>query len=150
DGKLLAVGSDDGILRVIESDTGKAVYTSPSRNARIEHVVFSPNGKLVALGDSNTQVAVYVPEGKNNQLAMSVAGVDLGEIMGVAFSADSSSVFTCGRDGKARLTAGPTPDGGNAPNTATKLRDYLGHSGPVTGLTVTADGAMLITCGDDK
>src|SRR5205085_461812 len=80
----------------------------------------------------------------------SVQGVDLGEVMGVAFTSNSDSVFTCGRDGKARLTAGPTPDGGGAPNTATKLRDYVGHAGPVTGLAVTGDGAMLITCGEDK
>ncbi len=150
DGKLLAVGSDDGILRVVESDTGKAVYTSNSRNARIERVAFSPNGKLIALGDSNSQVAVYVPEGKGNQLAMSVQGVDLGEVMGVAFSSDSGSVFTCGRDGKARLTAGPSPDGMSVGNTATKLRDFVGHSGPVTGLAVTNDGKFLVTSGDDK
>ncbi len=101
DGKFLAVGGDDGILRVIESDTGKAKYTSPSRNARIEHVAYSPNGNMVALGDSNAQVAVYAP-GLPNQLAMAVQGVDLGEVMGVAFSADNGFVFTCGRDGKAR------------------------------------------------
>src|SRR6266545_187053 len=150
DGKFLAVGADDGILRVVEADTGKAVFTSPARNARIEKVAFSPNSKLVALGDSNSQVAVYVTEGKGNQLAMSVQGVDLGEVMGVAFSSDSGSVFTCGRDGKARLTAGPSPEGASAPNTATKLREYVGHSGPVTGLAVTTDGKFLVTAGDDK
>jgi WD40 repeat protein len=149
-GKLLAVGGDDGVLRVVESDTGKAVYTSPSRNARIEKVAFSPNGKLVALGDANSQVAVYVPEGKGNQLAMSVQGVDLGEVMGVAFTADSGAVFTCGRDTKARLTAGPTPDDATAPNTATKLREYVGHSAAVTGLAVTPDGKFLVTASDDK
>lgn len=150
DGRLLAVGADDGILRVVESETGKEVFKSNSRNARIERVAFSPNGKLVALGDSNSQVAVYVPEGKGNQLAMSVQGADLGEIMGVAFAADSGSVFTCGRDGKARLTAGPDPDGKSVANTATKLRDFVGHTGPVTGLAVTADGKFLATSGDDK
>ncbi len=150
DGKLLAIGADDGILRVVESDTGKAVYTSASRNARVERVAFSPNGKLVALGDSNSQVAVYVPEGKGNQLAMSVQGVDLGEVMGVGFSADSGSVFTCGRDGKARLTAGPSPDGTSVGNTATKLRDFLGHDKAVTGLAVTSDGKFLVTSGEDK
>ena len=150
DGKLLAVGADDGILRVVEAESGKAVFTSPSRNARIEKVTFSPNGKLVALGDSNMQVAVYVPEAKGNTLAMSVLGVDLGEVMGVAFSTDSGSVFTCGRDGKARLTAGPSPDGATAPNTATKLREYTGHSGAVTGLALTADGKLIATSGEDK
>ncbi len=150
DGKLLAVGADDGILRVVESDTGKAVYTSPSRNSRIERVCFSPNGKLVAIGDSNSQVAVYVPEGKGNQPAMSVQVADHGVVAGVAFTADGGAVLTGGADGKARLTAGPGPTGTSAPNTATKLRDYTGHAGPVTGLAVTADGKFLVTAGDDK
>lgn len=150
DGKLLAVGADDGVLRVVKSENGDEVFKSNSRNARIERVAFSPNGKLVALGDSNSQVAVYVPEGGKNQLAMSVQGVDLGEVMGVAFAADSGSVFTCGRDGKARLTAGPDPDGKSVANTATKLRDFVGHTGPVTGLALTADGKFLATSGEDK
>src|SRR5262249_54747429 len=47
DGKFLAVGGDDCILRVVETDTGKAVYTSPSRNARIEKVAYSPNGNMI-------------------------------------------------------------------------------------------------------
>jgi WD40 repeat protein len=149
DGKWLAVGADDGILRVVESDTGKAVFTSASRNTRIERVAFSPNGKLVAIGDSNSQVAVFAPEGKD-KLAMSVQGVDVGAVLGVGFTADSAGVFTCGADGKVRLTAGPAPDGSGAPNTATRLRDFTGHTGPVTGLTVTADGQFLITCGDDR
>ncbi|MCS6864278.1 MAG: WD40 repeat domain-containing protein [Gemmataceae bacterium] len=150
DGKKLAVGADDGILRVIESDSGKEIYTSPSRNARIEQVAFSPNGKLVVVGDSTGQIAVYVPEGAGNKLAMSIQGSDIPEVLGVAYSADNASVFSCGRDGKARLTAGPTPDGGNAPNTSTKIREFIGHSGAVTSLAVTADSSLLVTGGEDK
>jgi len=150
DGKQLAIGGDDGILRVIETDGGKQVFACPPRNARIEKVAFSPNGKLVALGDTNSQVAVYVPGAKGNPLALSISGADLGEVAGVAFTADNAAVFTCGRDGKARLTVGPKPDGESAPNTATKIRDYIGHSGPVNGLAVTADGKLLVTAGDDK
>ncbi|MCI0701584.1 MAG: hypothetical protein L0241_10920 [Planctomycetia bacterium] len=150
DGKLLAVGTDDGILRVVDSASGKEIFKSPSRNARIERVAFSPNGKLVVVGDSNMQVAVYVPRGKGNQLAMSVQGVDLGEVMGVGFTADSGAVFSCGRDGKARLTVGPNADGMSVGNTATKLREFIGHTGPVTGLAVTTDGKFLVTCGEDK
>ena len=150
DGKLLAIGSEDGVLRVIDFDTGKAVYTSPSRNVRIERVAFSPNGKLVAVGDSNSQIAVYVPQAKANQIAMGVQGVDTLEVMGVAFGSDGASVFSGGRDGKVRLTAGPGPDGTSAGNTATKLRDFIGHSGPVTGLAVTNDGKFLVTSSEDK
>ncbi len=149
DGKSLAVGADDGILRVIETETGKATYTSPTRNARIETVAYSPDGKMIAVGDSNTFAAVYVP-GAPNPLAMTAQVVGNGEVMSVAFSPDNGGIYSCGRDGKARLTAGPKPGGGVAPNTSTMLREFLGHNGGVTGLAVVPDGSALITGGEDK
>ncbi len=147
DGKFLAVGADDGILRVVQFDTGKLTFVGPSRNARIEKVAYSPNGNLIAVADSNSQVAVYAPT-KPNALVMTVAGVDHGEVLGVAFSPDSGAVFTCGRDGKARLIAGPKPDGTPAGNTATRLRDYVGHDKSVTSLA-TVEGGLLVTGGED-
>ncbi|MCE9565461.1 MAG: WD40 repeat domain-containing protein [Planctomycetes bacterium] len=149
DGKQLAVGSDDGILRVYESDTGKATYTSPTRNARIERVAFSPNGLMVAVGDSNTFAAVYAPT-TPNPLAMTAQAVNTGEVMGVAFTPDNANVLTCGRDGIVRLTAGPKPDGSTAGNTSTRLREYSGHSGAVTCLAVIPDGSLMVTGGEDK
>jgi WD40 repeat protein len=149
DGKSLAVGGDDGILRVVEYDTGKETYVSPSRNARIEKVGYSPNGKMIAVGDGNMQLAVYAP-GQPNKLAMTVLGADLGGVYGVAFTADSSAVFTCGQDGKARLIAGPKPDGTTAGNTATKLREFVGHAGAIGGLALSPDGTSLVTGGADK
>jgi WD40 repeat protein len=149
DGKFLAVGGDDGILRVVESDTGKATYTSPTRNARIEKVAYSPNGNMIVVGDSNSQVAVYAPK-QANQLSMTVQGVDLGEVQGVAFTSDNGGVLTCGRDGKARLTAGPKPDGTSAGNTATRLREFVGHTGAVTGIALIPNTSYMVTAGEDK
>jgi WD40 repeat protein len=149
DGKSLAVGGDDGILRVIEFESGKATYTSPSRNARIERVAYSPNGNMVAIADNNSQVAVYAPN-QPNKLAMTVQGTDLGGAFGVAFTADSGGVFTCGQDGRARLIAGPKPDGTTAGNTATRLREFAGHTGTIGALAVIPDGSLLVTGGDDK
>ncbi len=150
DGKQIAVGTDDGILRVLDAESGKVTYTSPSRNSRIERVCFSPNGKLIALGDAGGQVAVYAPGVMGNALAMSVQGADVPEVYSVAFTSGSNSVFSCGRDGKIRLTAGPAPDGSSAPNTATKITEFIGHNGPVTSLAVTTDGMLLISGGVDK
>ncbi|HVL12229.1 MAG TPA: WD40 repeat domain-containing protein [Gemmata sp.] len=148
DGKSLAVGGDDGVLRVVDFESGKATYTSPSRNARIEKVAYSPNGNMVAAGDSNSQVAVYAPK-QSNQLAMTVQGADVGGVYGVAFTADSGAVFAAG-DGKARLIAGPKPDGTTAGNTATRLREFAGHTGTISGLAVVPDGSALVTGGEDK
>jgi WD40 repeat protein len=148
DGKSLAVGGDDGILRVYDVASGKETFKSPSRNFRIERVAYSPNGKLIAVGDTNGNAAVYAP-GASNTMPMSTQVID-GECYGVAFSADRGAIFTGGRDGKARLTAGPNPDGSSAGNTATLLSTFTGHTGSVNDLAVTPDGKALITGGDDR
>ena len=151
DGRFLAIGGDDGILRIIDSESGKATYTSPSRNTRLEKVSWSPNGNMVVVGDASMQVSVYAPK-QANQLAMAVQGVDRGAVLGVAFTADSGSVLTCGEDGKIHLTAGPKPDGTNAANTATKISpDYVGHNGAVTCLAlVPPKGQLLVSGGADR
>ena len=150
DGKFLAVAGDDGILRVIESDTGKEKYKSPSRNARLERVAWSPNGNMVVVGDGNQQVAVYAPN-LPNQLAMAVQGVDLGSVVGVAFTADNKEVLTCGGDGKIHLTWGPKPDGTSAGNTATRDGEFVGHIGAATALAlVPPDGKYFVSGGVDK
>ena len=144
------MGGDDGILRVVESDTGKEKYKSPSRNARLETVTWSPNGNLVAVGDGQGQVAVYAPN-QPNQLAMAVQGVDIGGVLGVAFTADSGAVLTCGSEGKIRLTFGPKPDGTSAGNTATRHGEYAGHTGTVTSIAlVPKEGSLFVTGGEDR
>ena len=148
DGKYLAIGADDGILRVIEVETGKEQYKSPSRNTRIESLAYSPNGNMIVVGDNNTQIAIYAPA-QTNQLVMTVPGIDLGGVQGVAFTPDNSAVVACGLDSKVRLTAGPKPDGTSAGNTTTKLREYIGHSGPVSALAITPDGNSLVTGGSE-
>ena len=150
DGKFLAVGADDGILRVVDVETGKVTYSSPSRNARIEALAYSPNGKMIVVGDNNSQIAVYAPGHAMGQLLMTVPGIELGEVQDVVFSADNGAVFACGKDPKVRLTAGPKPDGSPAANTATRLRDFVGHTGSVGALALTPDGKFLVTGGSDN
>ena len=149
DGKALAVAGDDGVVRTFEVDTGKNTFTSPPRTARIESVAYSPNGKMIAVGDSASQVAVYAPDAKNS-LAMGVQGVRNGETLGVGFTADSGGVFACGKEGTVQLFAGPNPDGTSAGNTSTRLREFIGHTDTVNALVVTPDGKSLVTAGTDR
>ena len=149
DGMHLAVGGDDGVVRVYEVETGKATFTSPPRNARVERVAYSPNGKLIGVADSAGNAGVYAP-GVGNGIPMSTGVVDgAGECLGVAFAADGGAIFTCGRDAKARLIGGPNPDGTGNGTTATRQREFAGHVGAVNDLAVTPDGKSLVTGGDD-
>jgi WD40 repeat protein len=150
DGKAVAVGGDDGVLRVYDPATGKETFKAGSRAARIERVAFSPNGKLVAVADSTGKVGVYAP-GLPNPMPMSVDVVERGgPCHGVAFTADGRAVYSCGADNKARLTSGPKADGTFDPATLKDLQTYPGHSDVVTDLALTADGTTLVTGSADR
>ncbi|HXD87009.1 MAG TPA: WD40 repeat domain-containing protein [Urbifossiella sp.] len=150
DGKSIAVGCDDGILRAFETETGKGTYTSPVRNgARIERVAFSPNGKLIGIADNAGNAAVYAPLAAN-QMPMSTGVIDqTGACLGVAFTADNRSIFTCGYDARARLTHATEPDGKPNALTASRVREFVGHTGSVNDLAVPSEGNLLITGGQD-
>ncbi|QDU20257.1 WD40 repeat domain-containing protein [Urbifossiella limnaea] len=149
DGKAVAVGGDDGVVRVYDPASGKETFKSGPRNARIERVAFSPNGKLIGAADSTGNVGVYAP-GLPNPMPMSVPAVERGgPCLGVAFAADGRAVFTCGADNKARLTSGPKADGTPDPDILKDLKQYVGHTDAVTDLALTADGKTLVTGSGD-
>jgi WD40 repeat protein len=151
DGKSLAVGGEDGVVRVFAVETGKETFASAARSVRIEKLAYSPNGKFIAAVDSGGALTVYAP-GTPNPLAMQpVSVVESGGLaLGVAFTLDGGGILTCGQDGKARLTAGPNPDGGAGGNVATRLREFVGHTELVQALALSPDGKFLITGGRDK
>lgn len=150
DGKSLAVGGEDGVVRVVGVETGKETFASAARAVRIEQVAYSPNGKFIAAVDSGGALTVYAP-GTPNPLAMQPVSVveGGGDALGVAFTADGGGILTAGKDGKARLTAGPNPDGAGGGNTATRLREFVGHTDAVLALALSPDGKFLVTGGRD-
>ena len=150
DGKSLAVGGEDGVARVVAVETGKETFASAARSIRIEKLAYSPNGKFLAAVDSGGALTVYAP-GTPNPVAMQPVSVveGGGDALGVAFTADGGGILTCGKDNKARLTAGPNPDGGAAGAT-TRLREFVGHTDFVQALALSPDGRFLVTGSRDK
>src|SRR5262249_37977127 len=59
DGKLLAVGCEDGIARLWEVDTGKELRQFEEKNASVEKLAFSPDGKRLAAGGHERPVRVW-------------------------------------------------------------------------------------------
>ncbi len=147
-GHLLAIGGDDGVVRVVETDTGKGVFTSPARSARMERVVWDASGGMIVAGDSNAQLAAWaVPGGR---LLLGIQAVEQGEVLGLAVAAGQRGVVS-GRNGKIHVLhlPGPSPQD----NDRAGLRDgedFIGHEGAVYAVTVSRDGKYLLSGGADR
>jgi WD40 repeat protein len=100
-----------------------------TRQAAVRTGAFSPNGRLVAVGDASGRIAIGPPLGKRRVVTYQRPGVNV-----VAF-AGNRRLVTGGRDGKAAVR---DVSSGSALRT-------LAAGGPVTALAVSRDGTVLVT-----
>ena len=97
DGKILASGSKDRLLKLWDTATGRLLRTLPRLESQIQSIAFSPDGRLLATGqfgptsqpvklwDLATLQAITLPD---DELG--------GSAHGVAFSPDGKSFAACG------------------------------------------------------
>lgn len=64
DDRLLAVGDIDGIVTIVESDTGRIVATLEGHGGEVNCVAFSPDGKTLVTGAEDRAIRFWrLPEG---------------------------------------------------------------------------------------
>jgi WD40 repeat protein len=139
DGKWLASGSQDRDLRVWDVATGKERRRFQGHDAPVERTALSPDGKLLAsfcqaytlrLWDTDTGKEVHsIPIDKGYR------------VYAMAFSPDGKYFAFGGRPEK----------GIQLVDTAEwkTIRAFEGHKDYVHDLTFSADGATLVSAGDD-
>ena len=59
DGKRLATGTDDGILRLWDANAGILKHTLTGHTSRIYSIAFSPDGKTIATGSGDGTVLLW-------------------------------------------------------------------------------------------
>lgn len=99
DGRLLAAGGREGILRVYETATRRLVHELGGHRGDVYALAFGPHSRLVSGGADGT---VRIWDVHSGRLLHTVNG-HKGSVFGVAVSAPAGMLASTGADGKVRL-----------------------------------------------
>lgn len=151
DGTRLLTGSMDKTARIWDARTGKLLLTLRMEGASISGVAFSPDGKHVLAG------VARIGGGGETHLFDATSGqaiLHLPEHAGyvcVAFSPDGRHIIT--GSGKAVPVGQPNGSGELTfwdVRTGQMVRQFKGHSNPITGVAFSSDGSRIATASYDK
>lgn len=148
DGKTVAAGGYDGSLRVWEVGSGKKVVEvkaqaatvpnqpPPSANV-VNSLAFSPDGKTIAVGGSDSQVHLF--QTGDGKLIRSMPG-HTSAVAGLAFHPSGALLASAGKDRTVRLW---NPANGQL------VKALEGHTSWVQGVAFFARGTRVASAGAD-
>jgi WD40 repeat protein len=131
---LLASGSTDQTVRLVDLATGDCVHTLTGHQGIVRAIAFSPDGGFLVSGGMDQRVGIWTPDGAAWQPHWLSAAT---AIYAVAVLPDRT-IAAAGEDGRIRLW---NPQG-------ELLRVLEGHTDRVWSLTT--DAGRLISGGDDR
>lgn len=137
DGKSLASGWDDGLIRRWHVEDGTPLPTLRGHADAVFGIAFATNGRLISCGRDTPQVRVWeVASGKT------LRTLDPHErwTWCARPSPDGKRLATCGGDSVVRLWE---------LETGARLAELRGHRGTVKRLAWTPDGTRVVSVGDD-
>jgi WD40 repeat protein/serine/threonine protein kinase len=100
DGRQLASGGDDGIVKLWESSSGRVIGNLKGHTKRVVNVDFSPDGRLLASCSHDGTIKLW-DSSKGEQLR-TLSG-HTGRVEGIAFSPDGRLLASGSADGTVKL-----------------------------------------------
>src|SRR5262249_2581599 len=140
DGKLLASGGYDRLVKLWEVASGKELRTLKDHSDTVYSLAFSPDGKLLASGAADPPLHVY--HGETGQL-LYTRGESTDWVYAVAWSPGGRHLAAGGVDKSIRVWE-VSAEGGKI------VHSNFAHEGPITRLIYTADGKTLYSLGEDR
>ncbi|MEV0419350.1 WD40 repeat domain-containing serine/threonine protein kinase [Streptosporangium canum] len=133
DGKTLATGAEDAMVRLWDVVGRQSVATLTGHTASVVSVAFSPDGKTLATGSSDDTVRLW--DIADRKTVATLTGHTAG-VYSVAFSPDGKTLATGAEDAMVRLW-----DVADRQSVAT----LTGHPASVVSVAFSPDGKTLAT-----
>jgi len=138
DGKLLATGDVDGLIRLWQVADGQQLLTLKGHTGWVWTVTFSPNGNTLASGSNDSSVRLWdVAEG----YCMGALHGHTSGVWSVSFSPDGQTLVSSSQDSSIRLWDVLQDN---------CLRVLDGHTGGVWAVTFSPDGNTLASGSNDS
>ena len=138
DGKLLASGAGDDVVKLWDVATGECIRTLKGHTYNVNSVAFSPDGKLLASGSADNTVKLW--DVKTGECIRTLKG-HTRSVTSVTFSPDGKLLASGSNDNTVKLW-----DVG----TGELIRTLKGHTWPVTSVTFSPDGKLLASRPNDN
>jgi hypothetical protein len=131
DSKILAVGYENGTLRLLNAESGRTLLEIPAHGRCIRSVTWSPDGSLIATGGDDNAAKVW--NGATGEIVRTF-NRHTDWVQSVAFSPDGSLLATASDDESVGIWSVETGE----------LLDLIqGHTGYVMSVAFSPDGSMI-------
>lgn len=138
DGKIVASGGADFIVRLWDSVTGKELHKLIGHKMAIHSLAFSPDGRLLASSSGDKKVIIWNVH--SGELVASFLGHH-GQVYCLSFSPNGDILASGSADNSIRLWD---------VHARKELSTLHGHNGYVAGLCFSLDGNLLASIGGDN
>ena len=95
DGRAVAIGADGGVLRLLDTRTGRVVRELSGASREVRALTFSPDGQRIVAADYSS-IVIWRTDGSGLPERHEVHG---GRVESANWSADGSTLVTLGTDG---------------------------------------------------
>jgi WD40 repeat protein len=137
DSRMLALGEGDGKVRVVESATGKEVFSRPTLRGLITGLEFHPTGKWISVASAQDSEIHVIEVKSGNEVS---SHQQQGSINAISVNHEGSLLATASDDGAAYVLD---------PSTGKEVF-RIPHGRRVNAVDFSPDGRYLISAGDDK
>jgi hypothetical protein len=138
DGKLIVSASDDGALKVWDSETGQSLRTFEGHASLVSGCAFSPDGKLIVSASDDGALKVW--DSETGQSLRTLEGHST-VVSGCAFSPDGKLIVSASEDRTLKVWDSETGQ---------LLRTLEGHSSLMMGCAFSPDGKLIVSASSDR